>query len=86
MGEGRGIKVIGHRGAPGLEPENTLRSFRRALELGVDVIECDVRMTKDGRTVGRADLGLPDYSKPKDMAKFGQVMMAIAMALLEVKR
>ena len=51
MSEGRGIKVIGHRGAAGLEPENTLRSFRRALELGVDVIECDVRMTKDGRIV-----------------------------------
>ena len=42
--------------------------------------------TKDGKTVGRAELGLPDYSKPKDMAKFGQVMMSIAMALLEVKR
>ena len=47
----RSVKVIGHRGAAGLEPENTLRSFRKALALGVDVIECDVRLTKDGRTV-----------------------------------
>ena len=45
------VKIIGHRGAAGLEPENTLRSFRRALELGVDVIECDVRLTRDGRIV-----------------------------------
>jgi glycerophosphoryl diester phosphodiesterase len=45
------IKIVGHRGARGLEPENTLRSFRRALALGVDVIECDVHMTKDGRAI-----------------------------------
>jgi glycerophosphoryl diester phosphodiesterase len=34
--------IIGHRGAAGLEPENTLRSFTRAIELGVDAIELDV--------------------------------------------
>ncbi|MBN2450685.1 MAG: glycerophosphodiester phosphodiesterase [Lentisphaeria bacterium] len=45
------IRVVGHRGARGLEPENTLRSFRRALELGVDLIECDVHMTRDGRAI-----------------------------------
>src|SRR5436305_847299 len=43
--------VTGHRGAAGLEPENTLRSFRRACELGVDRIETDVRLTRDGRLV-----------------------------------
>ncbi len=42
---------IGHRGAAGYEPENTLRSFRRALEIGVDMIELDVRRTKDGKVV-----------------------------------
>lgn len=47
----RQIKVVGHRGARGLEPENTLRSFRGALELGVDVLECDVHMTRDGRVI-----------------------------------
>lgn len=41
--------VTGHRGAAGLEPENTLRSFRRALELGVDAVECDVHATREGR-------------------------------------
>jgi glycerophosphoryl diester phosphodiesterase len=39
--------IIGHRGAAGLEPENTLRSFRRALELGVDAIELDVHRVED---------------------------------------
>lgn len=34
--------IIGHRGAAGLEPENTLRSFARAIELGVDAVELDV--------------------------------------------
>jgi glycerophosphoryl diester phosphodiesterase len=42
---------IGHRGAAGYEPENTLRSFRKALELGVDMVELDVRRTKDGKLV-----------------------------------
>ena len=37
-----GFLIIGHRGAAGLEPENTLRSFARALEIGVDAIELDV--------------------------------------------
>ncbi len=43
--------VIGHRGIAGLEPENTLRSFHRAIELGVDYVECDVRLTADRRLV-----------------------------------
>ena len=38
---------IGHRGAKAYEPENTLRSFERALEIGVDAVELDVRKTKD---------------------------------------
>jgi glycerophosphoryl diester phosphodiesterase len=45
------VQIIGHRGARGLEPENTMRSFRKSLELGVDYIECDVHMTKDGHIV-----------------------------------
>ncbi len=43
--------VVGHRGAAGLEPENTLRSVRRAIELGVDAVEVDVRLTRDGYPV-----------------------------------
>ena len=42
---------IGHRGASAYEPENTLSSFRRAIELGVDAVELDVRKTKDNELV-----------------------------------
>ena len=45
-----GFLIIGHRGAAGLEPENTLRSFARAIEIGVDAIELDVYCV-DGRLV-----------------------------------
>ena len=45
------ILVTGHRGCALLEPENTLRGFRRALALGCDYIETDVRLTSDGRMV-----------------------------------
>jgi glycerophosphoryl diester phosphodiesterase len=41
--------IMGHRGAPAVEPENTLRSFRRALAMGVAAVELDVQLTKDGR-------------------------------------
>jgi glycerophosphoryl diester phosphodiesterase len=42
------VWVIGHRGAMGYCPENTLSSFERALALGADWIELDVHMTRDG--------------------------------------
>ena len=45
------VNVTGHRGAAGLEPENTLRSFQHALDLGVDAIELDVHLTKDQKLV-----------------------------------
>jgi len=43
--------VIGHRGAGFPEPENTLRSFSKAVEIGVDGIEFDLRLTSDGNIV-----------------------------------
>ena len=46
--ETRPFAVIGHRGASMHAPENTLKSFREAVVQGADIIECDVRPTKDG--------------------------------------
>ncbi len=41
------VLVVGHRGAKGYEPENTLASFERAIALGADAIELDIHLTKD---------------------------------------
>jgi len=43
--------VIAHRGDSKNAPENTLASFKRALEIGADGIELDVQLTKDGQLV-----------------------------------
>ena len=57
----------GHRGARGLAPENTLPAWKKALELGVDTIECDMGITKDGVVVVHHDLRLnPDIARGPD--------------------
>jgi glycerophosphoryl diester phosphodiesterase len=57
----------GHRGARGLLPENTLPAFQKALDLGVDTIECDMAITKDGVVVIHHDLWLnPDTTRGPD--------------------
>ena len=43
--------VYAHRGAAAEQPENTLPSFQRALELGADALETDVHLTRDGEVV-----------------------------------
>ena len=43
--------LIGHRGYPARYPENTMASFRGAMEAGCDMIELDVTITKDRRIV-----------------------------------
>jgi glycerophosphoryl diester phosphodiesterase len=43
--------VIGHRGAAGAAPENTLAGIRKARELGATWIEFDVKLTKDGHAI-----------------------------------
>lgn len=47
----QGFIKIGHRGACGYEPENTLRSFEKAIELGVDMVELDVYVCISGELV-----------------------------------
>jgi len=50
IGKRRIIKIA-HRGASAYEPENTLRAFEEAIRLGADMIELDVRLSKDGELV-----------------------------------
>ncbi len=41
-------QIFAHRGGGGLRPENTLAAFRHAVDLGVDGLELDVHLTRDG--------------------------------------
>src|SRR5690349_21746061 len=42
---------VAHRGHSIAYPENTLEAYRKAIELGVEMIECDVNITSDGKLV-----------------------------------
>ena len=58
------IEIQGHRGARGLLPENTIPGFERALELGIDALELDVGMTRDGVLVVHHDRALnPEHTR-----------------------
>ncbi|HMP90784.1 MAG TPA: glycerophosphodiester phosphodiesterase family protein [Kiritimatiellia bacterium] len=45
------MKIIGHRGAPNVAPENTLKAFQAAWDCGCDGIELDIRLTRDNHIV-----------------------------------
>ena len=54
------VAIIAHRGASGITGEdNTLRSFRLAIDLGCDFVETDVRRTRDGQLVCFHDEAVP---------------------------
>lgn len=60
--------IIGHRGASAAEGDNTLRAFRRAVEMGADGVELDVRRTADDGLVVHHDAHLPDGRAIVDVA------------------
>ena len=64
------IEVHGHRGARGLRPENTIPAFEYAIAQGVDVLELDMGITKDGVVVVSHDsiLRAPVCTGPKEQA------------------
>ena len=45
------FEIVGHRGAAAYAPENTMSSFKKAVELGATSVEFDLRLTADGRVV-----------------------------------
>src|SRR2546427_10798600 len=46
-----GPRTVGHRGASALAPENTLRSIELAIDFGLDLVEVDVYLSRDGELV-----------------------------------
>lgn len=59
-----GFDLVGHRGARGLFPENTLEGFRAAATLGLRAVELDVGITRDGAVVVHHDPALnPDLAR-----------------------
>lgn len=68
--------VIGHRGAAGHVLENTLGSIEKAIELGVDYVEIDLRLTRDKHVVvlhdARIDRTTKGHGRIKDL-KLAQV-------------
>jgi glycerophosphoryl diester phosphodiesterase len=57
--------IVAHRGASGYEHENTLKAYEKAIKLGADYIECDVRITADNQLVLHhdANVGLRKIKK-----------------------
>ena len=43
--------ILGHRGASGYAPENTLEAFRLAMDMGADGFELDVHLSRDGELI-----------------------------------
>ncbi|WP_457621168.1 glycerophosphodiester phosphodiesterase [Persephonella sp.] len=54
------FSVIGHRGAKGRKPENTISAIEFAIDCGVDVVEIDIRSTRDGELILLHD---PDFKR-----------------------
>ena len=80
------IEIQGHRGARGLLPENTIPAFEHAIELGVDVLELDLGLTRDGVPVVHHDRALdPDRTRDAEgawLAPPGPFLNSLALAEL----
>ena len=76
------VTVIGHRGAAGLAPENTLAGFTRACEVGVDAVELDVLLTADGEVVVYHDFRLkPEITRTQDDKWLANAIPPVVMGL-----
>src|SRR5579863_8886167 len=66
-GEALAFDIEAHRGGRALFPENTLISFANALSMGVDTLELDIGVTRDGVIVISHERGLnPDLASGRD--------------------
>lgn len=88
------MQKIGHRGAKGYVAENTLASFQKAIDLGVDGIELDVHLSLNGQimvihdaTIDRTTIGkgfVNDFSA-KELDAFGIPTLASVFELVNRK-
>lgn len=58
-----GVYVVAHRGAHDGIPENTLAAYRKAIDLGCDFVEVDLRATKDGHIVSVHNATVDAYTQ-----------------------
>ncbi|MGB9936847.1 MAG: glycerophosphodiester phosphodiesterase [Methanobacterium sp.] len=63
------MKIIAHRGASYFEPENTIRAYKRAIEMGADFVETDVRITQDKELVIMHDADISRTTNGKGLVK-----------------
>src|SRR6185312_8360298 len=78
LGAAHRVEVQGHRGARARRPENTIPAFEYAISQGVDVLELDMNVTKDGVLVVSHDpvLHPPVCSGPVPQAKIRDLTLA----------
>lgn len=81
----RAPALVGHRGAAALEPENTLRSFRRAAGLEVAQLECDVHLSADGADVVIHDATVDRTAQADSRRRTGAVASLTRAQLDEVQ-
>jgi len=79
--------IEAHRGGRALRPENTLPSFANALSMGVDTLELDMGVTRDGVVVVSHERGLnPDLARAPDGHYIGTGIPFVKLTLAQVKQ
>jgi glycerophosphoryl diester phosphodiesterase len=79
--------IEAHRGGRALRPENTLASFANALSLGVDTLELDMGVTRDGVVIVSHDRGLnPDLARAPDGHYIDTGTPFVKLTLAEVQQ
>ncbi len=68
--------VVAHRGAHNGIPENTLAAYQKAIDLGCDFVEIDIRKTKDGRFVSVHNETVDAYTEGRIKGKVGVFTLA----------
>jgi len=68
--------VVAHRGAHRGIPENTLAAYQKAIDLGCDYVEIDIRKTKDGKFVSVHNATIDAYTEGRVKGKVGEFTLA----------